>query len=114
MKELSIQDGTMSRKHAREADGSGSVGRPDQSNKLAYSIPEAADALSIGLTTIKELVRTGEIQSIRVGRRRLIPRTQLEAFLALKCEESRLTETTMSRLQDRIDEYKRLQERLQP
>jgi excisionase family DNA binding protein len=50
--------------------------------KLAYSIDEAFPALSIGRTQLFDLLRRGEIASVKVGRRRLIPAASLDAYLA--------------------------------
>lgn len=49
--------------------------------KLAYSIEEAFLALSIGRTQLFDLLRRGEIASVKVGRRRLIPAASLDAYL---------------------------------
>ncbi|NKY99144.1 helix-turn-helix domain-containing protein [Nocardiopsis alborubida] len=49
--------------------------------KVAYSVEEAAQALSLGQTTVKKLIATGRLPSVRVGRRRLIPRSALEDYV---------------------------------
>ncbi|MEU4283604.1 helix-turn-helix domain-containing protein [Nocardiopsis dassonvillei] len=49
--------------------------------KIAYSVEEAAQALSLGHTTVKKLIATGQLTSVRVGRRRLIPRSELESYV---------------------------------
>ncbi len=49
--------------------------------KLAFSVREAAEVLGIGQTLAKELVRTGELRSIKVGRRRLVAKVDLESFV---------------------------------
>lgn len=49
--------------------------------KIAYSVEEAAQALSLGRTTVKKLIATGQLVSVRVGRRRLIPRSELETYV---------------------------------
>lgn len=49
--------------------------------KVAYSIEEAAQVLSLGRTTVKQLIATGQLPSVRVGRRRLIPRSALETYI---------------------------------
>ncbi|PFG75309.1 helix-turn-helix domain-containing protein [Tepidiforma thermophila] len=49
--------------------------------KLAYSIAEAAQALGIGRTLAIKLVRSGQLRSIKVGRRRLVPAAALEELL---------------------------------
>ena len=51
---------------------------------LACSVEEAADALGIGRTLVFQLLRSGELQSIRVGRRRLIPIAVLDRWLAMR------------------------------
>lgn len=49
--------------------------------KLAYSPEEACEALSIGRTVLYDLMRRGEITSIKVGRRRLIPVDKLHEYV---------------------------------
>lgn len=39
---------------------------------LLVSIPDAATALSVGRTTIYELMRSGQLDTRKMGRRRLI------------------------------------------
>jgi excisionase family DNA binding protein len=54
------------------------------SDKLAYTIAEAAAALSMGETNLRRLVKVGEIAAVHVGIRRkkiLLPRAALEAWL---------------------------------
>jgi excisionase family DNA binding protein len=41
---------------------------------------QAAEALGISVRTLETLIALGELKSVRVGRRRLIPRTELERF----------------------------------
>ncbi|MGB5755359.1 MAG: helix-turn-helix domain-containing protein [Acidimicrobiales bacterium] len=50
-------------------------------DKLAYSVDEVAELLSLGRTKVVALVSSGEILSIKVGGRRLIPRQDLFAFI---------------------------------
>ena len=51
----------------------------------AYRVKDVAEALSLSLSTVYDLVRRGEIRSIRIGRGRrkltLIPREALDEFL---------------------------------
>lgn len=49
--------------------------------KLTFSVEEAAKWLGVGRSAAYELVRTGALFSIRVGRRVLIPRRALEKLL---------------------------------
>lgn len=50
--------------------------------RLTWTIEEAAQALGIGRALAYELARTNQIPVIRLGRRMLVPRQQLEAMLA--------------------------------
>jgi excisionase family DNA binding protein len=50
-------------------------------DELAVSIKEAARRLGVCPRTIGNLVRVKELASRRIGRRRIIPVTALEAFL---------------------------------
>ncbi|MGH3769600.1 MAG: helix-turn-helix domain-containing protein [Pseudonocardiaceae bacterium] len=49
--------------------------------KLAYGIDEGCSTLSIGRTAMFDLLRKGEIKSVKIGRRRLIPAASLEAYV---------------------------------
>jgi len=49
--------------------------------KKTLSVEEAARYLGIGRNTAYECVRKGEIPSIRLGRRILVPRNRLEQLL---------------------------------
>lgn len=40
--------------------------------KLLVSIPDAAKALSIGRSSVYELMRSGQLETRKMGRRRLI------------------------------------------
>ena len=42
--------------------------------KLAYTVAEASYAIGIGRTKIYELMKTGELATVKVAGRRLIPR----------------------------------------
>jgi excisionase family DNA binding protein len=50
--------------------------------RLAYSPDEAAELLGISRELIHDLLRTGQLGSVKAGRRRLIGKHHLEAFLA--------------------------------
>ena len=49
--------------------------------RLTLSVEEAAHLLGIGRGLAYELARTGKIPAVRLGRRLLVPRAQLEAML---------------------------------
>jgi excisionase family DNA binding protein len=50
--------------------------------RLAYSPDEAAELLGISTELVHDLLRTGQLGSVKAGRRRLIAKHHLEAFLA--------------------------------
>lgn len=47
---------------------------------------EAANELNISERKTRELLATGELRSIRIGSRRLIPRKAIEDFIARRME----------------------------
>jgi excisionase family DNA binding protein len=54
--------------------------------KKALSIPEAAEALGLGRTSVYELINAGRLGSFTVGRRRFITERHLDDFIASRCE----------------------------
>jgi excisionase family DNA binding protein len=52
--------------------------------KLAYSIPEAAEQGSVGVTTIYKEINAGSIKTLLVGDRRLIEHDELVRWLRSK------------------------------
>jgi len=50
--------------------------------RLTLSVEEAAHVLGIGRGLAYELARTGQLPVVRLGRRMVVPRAQLEAMLA--------------------------------
>jgi excisionase family DNA binding protein len=51
------------------------------SAQLAYSLAEAAEALSLSVRSLRYLMQTGKLGYVRVGRRVLIRHTDLERLL---------------------------------
>jgi len=49
--------------------------------KLAYSIDEATEVISLSRDLINDLIRTGQLRSVKVGRRRIIPADAIHDFL---------------------------------
>jgi excisionase family DNA binding protein len=49
------------------------------------SISQAARILGVSWHTIWRLLQAGQLESVRVGRRRLIPRSALERLLTTGC-----------------------------
>ena len=53
---------------------------------VLVGMPEAARRLGLGLSTVKSLVQGRDLQSVTVGRRRLIPVAAIEEFVARRLE----------------------------
>jgi len=49
---------------------------------LVFSIPETASLLGISRALAYDLARRGELPTMQLGRRRVVPRTALAAFVA--------------------------------
>lgn len=49
--------------------------------RLLYALPGAARQLSVSLKKLEELVRDGEVMSVKIGRRRLVAREDLEDYV---------------------------------
>jgi excisionase family DNA binding protein len=54
---------------------------PLDGSRLLYSVTEAASLLGVGRTYMFRLIATGEIESIKVGRLRKIPRDALSQYI---------------------------------
>lgn len=65
--------------------------------RLAFSPDEAAAALGISRELVNDLLRTGQLQSVKAGRRRLISRQHLEAFLAGDAAQPAISALAMTR-----------------
>ena len=59
----------------------GELPEPVAQGPMLVSVKGAAEQLGVGRTIIYELIRTGEIEHVRVGRRLLVSRTALEKFI---------------------------------
>lgn len=57
-------------------------------NRLTYTVAEAAAMLGIGINTAYEALKRGEIPSVRLGRRLLVPKAAFESFLACHGESA--------------------------
>lgn len=55
------------------------TGRPS-----AFKMADAAKDLGIGLSTLKVLVRKQIILTVRIGRRRLVPQSEISRFLEVQ------------------------------
>jgi excisionase family DNA binding protein len=45
-------------------------------------VEEAARLLNVGRSTAYDLIRSGRLRSVKIGRRRLVPRDALDALIA--------------------------------
>ncbi len=55
----------------------------ETTERIAYSVKEAASALGVSEWMVREEIRTGKIESIRMGKRILIPRATLERLVSM-------------------------------
>ena len=55
---------------------------------IATPVADACRRLGIGRTMLYELIGRGEIRSIKIGTRTLIPETELQRFVAAKLGEA--------------------------
>lgn len=55
--------------------------RPDEADKLTMSVEEAGQALGLGRAGAYEAVARGEIPTVRIGRRLLVPIRAVDAML---------------------------------
>jgi len=52
------------------------------SERLAYSVEEAGRMIGISKRMLYELIRTGELRSVKIRTRRLVRHVDLERYLA--------------------------------
>jgi excisionase family DNA binding protein len=50
--------------------------------RTLLTINEVADELALSRSTIYELVASGQLETVRIGRARRVPRAALDAFVA--------------------------------
>ena len=55
--------------------------RPVTVTPVTYSVDEAAQALRLSRDMIYQLIRSGRLRTIKVGRRRLVPVAALDDWL---------------------------------
>lgn len=49
--------------------------------RLLYSIPEAADQLSVSARVLERLIKDGEVDTVKIGRRRLVAADALADYI---------------------------------
>ena len=54
---------------------------PTVREPLAYSIPQALELVPIGRSSLYELIGSGQLRTVKLNGRRLIPRDALEALV---------------------------------
>lgn len=52
-----------------------------ETEPLVYRVEQAAVALQLGRSTIYELIRSGQLRSVKSGRRRLVPKDAVVEYL---------------------------------
>lgn len=50
-------------------------------SRILYETEEVAEKLSIGLTTAKSLIKSGDLRSIKIGRARRVPADALQEYV---------------------------------
>ncbi len=65
------------------------VKRPQEPERATMSVESAAKLLGIARGSMYQAVRRGEVPSVRIGRRIVIPRRALERLLSGESEENR-------------------------
>jgi excisionase family DNA binding protein len=54
----------------------------DQPSRMLYPVPEGALKLGVGRTTMYELIKAGEIRTVRIRGKQLVEQTELDAYVA--------------------------------
>lgn len=57
---------------------------------LVDAWPDAAKALSVGKSTLWELIARGELESVKIGARRLVPVDAINDYVCRLREQARL------------------------
>ncbi len=70
--------------HPREKQKHGNYEPDAHGTPLLVSVPEAARLLGVGKTFGWEMVRSGNMPSIKLGRRVLVPRAALERLISIE------------------------------
>ncbi|MDA8045782.1 MAG: helix-turn-helix domain-containing protein [Actinomycetota bacterium] len=57
-----------------------SVKTASSEDAVMLSVPEAAERLGVGTTKVKQLIASGQLASVTIGRRRLVPAENVRSF----------------------------------
>lgn len=58
----------------------------DHTAPLAHRIPDACRRLGVGRSTLYELIKAGELRTIKIGARTLVPETALQGLVASRLQ----------------------------
>lgn len=58
-----------------------------EDDRVLVGVPDAARLLSVGRSTVYQLLASGALTSMKIGVRRLVPRRAIEVFVA-DCENA--------------------------
>ena len=56
-------------------------GSSESSAKKALSIKEACEAIGVGKTSLYALIKRGELQTLRIGRRHIVVQSSVDALI---------------------------------
>ncbi len=70
-----------------------------ETERIAYSVKEAAGALGVSQWMVREEIRAGRIKSIRLGVRILIPRRELERLVGAPAGDDTNNTNNMDNIQ---------------
>lgn len=54
----------------------------NETKRRLYPLPEAAELLGVGRSTIYELIGAGALASVKIGRRTLVPAEAIDRYIA--------------------------------
>ncbi len=60
-----------------------------ETQPLLLSVPQVSSLLGVGQTLVRELIKTGEVPSVRVKRAVRVPRAQLEQWIERRTHSHR-------------------------
>ena len=55
-------------------------GSPNTTNRVLLTVADAVEATSLSRSTIYEMIKSGELPTVKVGKRRLVPAVALQAW----------------------------------
>ena len=86
-----------------QSDPTAAMQAEDRHGRVAISIPEAARRLGIGRNQGYECAKRGEIPTIRLGKRMVVPLAAFEAMLAVQSKQHIVAIELARRLREAAD-----------